>query len=269
MGAKTSIAWTDKTWNPWWGCTKIEAPHGERSACDNCYAEALAKRYGHDVWGSDADRRHLSDRHWREPLKWNEESDPARPTLVFCASMGDVFEHRIGVDDLAADRARLFELIEATPRLVWQLLTKRPEWVPSMVPRSWMRDWPAHVWLGATVESERFARIRMPRLLRIPAPVLFVSAEPLLGDLSLWPWFAAETDYDTGNLGWLIVGGESGAADRVPLDHGVARKLRDECAQGGVPFFFKQDSGAKSGMPGPDDLMVRQFPAQAGDRTAA
>lgn len=255
MGETTAISWTDSTWNPWWGCTKIEAPNGEGSACDNCYAASTAKRYGHDIWGKDADRRELSDDNWRKPLKWDREAAEAgRPRLVFCASMCDVFEHRVP-DDLERHRVRLWELIEGTPHLVWQLLTKRPEWIPSMVPRAWMHGgWPENVWAGVTVEAARFARIRLPRLLRVPAPVLFVSMEPLLGEVDLGPWLE--------RLGWVIVGGESGSPRRE-LDHDAVRRIRDDCARERVPFFFKQTSGPKAGMPGPDDLAVRQFPPQA------
>lgn len=256
MGETTTIGWTDHTFNAWWGCTKIEGPGPEGSACDNCYAAALAHRYGHEVWGKDAPRRSLSDANWRKPLRWNRlAAEDARPHLVFCASMGDVFEHRVP-DDLGEHRARLWELIDQTPNLIWQLLTKRPEWVPTMVPREWMHGaWPANVWMGVTVEAERFARIRMPRLLRIPAPIRFLSVEPLIGDLDLSPWLD--------EVQWVIVGGESGSPRRE-LDHATARRLRDQCCAARVPFFFKQDSGPGSGRPGPDDLAtVKQFPEQA------
>src|SRR5258708_7584279 len=117
MGKNSHIEWTHHTFNPWWGCTKVSP------ACDNCYAEAWAKRVGNDVWGSKAPRRFFSDSHWKEPLKWQaqaaEEEERAR---VFCASMADVFEAR---PELDAPRARLWKLIESTPNLDWLLLTKR------------------------------------------------------------------------------------------------------------------------------------------------
>lgn len=254
MAEVTSIAWTDHTFSPWWGCTKIESPNPEGSACDNCYAATQANRYGFEVWGKDADRRSLSDDHWRKPLRWNRlAGEDGRPHLVFCASMGDVFEHRVP-DDLGPLRERLWDLIDQTPNLIWQLLTKRPEWVPSMVPRPWMRGaWPERVWMGVTVESEPFARIRMPRLAKIPAPITFLSMEPLLGDVDL-------TRYP--DVRWIIVGGESGSPRR-DLDLDAARRLRDYSAARGIPFFFKQTSAFKSGTPGPEDLMVREFPELA------
>lgn len=273
MADTTTIGWTDHTHNPWWGCTKIEAPGDEPSACDNCYAATLANRYGHNVWGKDADRRALSDANWRKPLQWERQAvEDGHPHLVFCASMGDVFEHR---DDLDPMRDRLWELIEATPHLIWQLLTKRPERVPSMVPREWLGGgWPANAWLGVTVESEPFARIRIPRLLAVPAPLLFLSIEPLLGAIDLRPWLrrisdeaaaASEFEWDTSRrIGWVICGGESGAHHR-PLDLVAARAIRDECATWDVPFFFKQ-VGGRTPTAGGDELdgvVHKAFPPEA------
>ncbi len=156
-------------------------------------------------------------------------------------------------------------LIEATSQHTWQLLTKRPENVRRMVPPSWLESWPAHVWLGATVEDEQRARIRIPRLMAVPGvAVRFLSMEPLLEEVQVWPWLGqryrvGDGSYD-GQISWVIVGGESGP-HRRPFDHDWARRIRDDCAEAGVAFFFKQDSALRPGQPGPDDLMVRQFPA--------
>jgi len=119
MGENSKIEWTTHTFNPWWGCTKVS------EACKNCYAETWAKRVGQKVWGPKAERRTMSENHWKQPLKWNRDTENTteRPR-VLCASMADVFEDR---PELAAPRARLFELIEATPNLDWLLLTKRPQ----------------------------------------------------------------------------------------------------------------------------------------------
>ena len=107
MGKDTEIGWTDHSWNPWWGCTKVSP------GCANCYAEKFSKRVGHRVWGDQAPRRFLGDKHWAQPLKWNAAAAKAGERhRVFCASMADVFEDR---DDLAESRISLILLIEDTP----------------------------------------------------------------------------------------------------------------------------------------------------------
>lgn len=241
MGEQTAIKWTDSTFNPWWGCTNVSP------GCDHCYAETLAKRTGHDVWGKLTARRFFGDKHWAEPLKWNRQAEQEGVRQrVFCASMADVFEAH---PDLPPHRTRLFELIEQTPWLDWQLLTKRPDNAPTMA-SAWMDNWPSHVWIGTTVEDQRRANLRVPRLLRIPAAVRFLSCEPLLGPVTFrWAsWVSLSREHSTGYLdglkgiGWVIVGGESGPKHR-PLDLENARVIRDECASAAVPFFFKQVGG--------------------------
>lgn len=239
MGVDTAIAWTDHTFNPWWGCVNVSP------GCDHCYAETFAKRTGHDVWGKDSGRRFFGDKHWTEPLKWTGR--------VFCASMADVFEMNHVLD---AERVRLWELIDETPHLTWQLLTKRPENVPRLVPWHWMDGgWPDNVWLGTTVEDQTRANLRVPRLLNIPAPVRFLSCEPLIGPVrlgdALW----------TGDLHWVIAGGESGPKHR-PMDMNWPRNLRDECYQAAVPFFFKQVGGRtpKAGGNELDGRTYQEFP---------
>src|SRR5688500_18924379 len=118
MGKNSKIEWTNHTFNPWWGCTRVSA------ACKHCYAEAWAKRVGKKVWGPKAPRRFFGDAHWAGPLKWNREAEEGGiRARVFCASMADVFEAR---KDLQEPRAQLWKLIEKTPHLDWLLLTKRP-----------------------------------------------------------------------------------------------------------------------------------------------
>ena len=179
MGERTAIAWTDHTFNPWWGCERVSP------GCQNCYAEAFAKRTGHDVWGKNAGRRFFGDKHWAEPLKWNAAAEAAgEPALVFCSSMADVFEDR---PELVPHRERLWELIEATPHLIWQLLTKRP-WNARVLTRfRYFHGLPDNVWIGTTVEDQQRADERIPHLLDIPARVRFLSCEPLLGPVEL-PW---------------------------------------------------------------------------------
>lgn len=119
MAKNSSIEWTDHTFNPWWGCA------GVSPGCDNCYAEAWAKRVGEDIWGARKPRRFFGEKHWCEPLKWNDEAQKqGHRRRVFCASMADVFELR---SDLDPWRDRLWVLIDQTPWLDWLLLTKRPQ----------------------------------------------------------------------------------------------------------------------------------------------
>lgn len=223
MGKNSRIEWTHHTFNPWWGCAKVSP------ACAHCYAEAWARRVGSAVWGKRADRRFFTDAHWREPLKWDREAErEGLRRRVFCASMADVFEDR---RDLDAARARLWVLIEATPRLDWLLLTKRPDRAVSLA-RWGTGTWPDNVWVGTTVETQVWARRRLPALEAIPAAVRFVSCEPLLGRLNLAPWLGH-------SLGWVIAGGESGPRAR-PSDPAWFQALRDQCVAAGVPFHFKQ-----------------------------
>lgn len=278
MSDTTSIQWTNHTFNTWWGCARVSP------ACRFCYADSLAHRYGHELWRRSGPRRMLSDANWKNPLKWNRAAERAgKPALVFCCSMADVFE-RHAVDEvnaqLDAARSRLWDLIAETPWLRWQLLTKRIENVADMVP--WGDDWPDNVWLGTSVENQRFADERIPLLLMRPAKVRFLSCEPLLGAVDLTR--VAFTDGGGTHLdvvhgrhgvpgvwsvaaqrvSWVICGGESGAKHR-PMDLAWARSLRDQCESAGVPFFFKQHGGrtAKAGGRLLDDREWNELPELA------
>lgn len=255
MGAKTEIQWADATFNPWWGCQRVS------SGCVNCYAETWAKRYGHNVWGpaKTTERRLFGEKHWSEPLKWNEQArKTSTRTRVFCASMADVFEDH---PDVYAARRRLWETIEVTPHLDWLLLTKRPENIIRMLPSSWIARPRPTVWLGTSVEDQEQADKRIPELLKVPAAVRFLSCEPLLGPISLFdtsegvlggvavirdggrshapsePDEWVDTSYP--GIDWVIVGGESGPCAR-PMHPNWARSLRDQCECAGVAYFFKQ-----------------------------
>lgn len=222
MGENTKIEWATHTFNPWWGCTKVS------EACKHCYAESWAKRVGKAVWGPTVDRRFFGDAHWHQPIRWNAAAakDRSRPR-VFCASMADVFEDRDELDD---HRARLWELIEATPNLDWLLLTKRPQNVATRA--GWGTEWPQNVWLGTTVELQKRAEELLPYLAAIPAKVRFISAEPLLGALSIQPWLGSA-------INWVITGGESGPKAR-PASPAWFRSLHMQCMESEVPFHFKQ-----------------------------
>lgn len=221
MAKNSKIEWTHHTFNPWWGCTKISP------ACNHCYAETWAMRVGRKLWGAKAPRRFLSEQHWREPYRWNREAErDGEHRRVFCASMADVFEHR---KELHPWRERLWHVVEETPWLDWLLLTKRPHLIGGLTP--WGGDWPTNVWLGTTVETQRWAEKRLPHLLHHPAAIHFVSCEPLLGPLDLRPWLDS--------LDWVIAGGESGGRAR-PMNPAWATSLRDQCKTSGVAFHFKQ-----------------------------
>ena len=228
MGKDSSIEWTDHTFNPWWGCSKVSP------GWVNCYAETWARRVGTAVWGKDADRRFFGEKHWDEPVKWNAAAAlEEKRKRVFCASMADVFELR---SDLDKWREKLWELIDETPWLDWLLLTKRPENIEVKSP--WTKDWPNNVWLGTTVEDQTRASERLPVLLQFPAKRRFLSCEPLLGPIDLRAW-TSNRPKNLQPIDWVIAGGESGANARVMLP-GWARTLRDQCQQAKIPFHFKQ-----------------------------
>lgn len=250
MGTKTDISWTDSTFNPWWLCTEVSP------GCDNCYARVLAKRWGYG-WGKGVPRRVFGDKHWNEPLKWEKAAAASgKPWRVFCGSMCDV------MDDEAPTRERhhLWELIDATPHLTWQLLTKRPHRYKRYLPPSFVHG---NVWLGTTTENQHFYDLRWP-ILRAAADscwglTTFISYEPALGPLSL-------KTSNTGNVfkvpDWVICGGESGSGRR-DMEQVWAEDLKAQCNLYGVAFFMKQMSATtpeKGHALIPAHLLSQQFP---------
>ncbi len=225
MARDSAIEWTHHTFNPWWGCSKVSP------ACKHCYAETWAKRVGQELWGASASRRFFTDAHWDEPLKWNKEATvEGKRKRVFCASMADVFERRAILNPW---RARLWELIEATPMLDWLLLTKRPQNIGQM--SKWGQgEWPENIWLGTTVENQKLADVRMPGLLQHDSKIRFLSCEPLLSHVDLSQWLQSPHPID-----WVIAGGESGPKAR-PMNPSWVRSLRDQCNEAGIAFHFKQ-----------------------------
>jgi protein gp37 len=236
----SKIEWTDHTFNPWRGCTKVSP------GCKNCYAESLAKRFPETLgeWGDDGTRIIASEAQWKEPLKWNRAAElSGKRARVFCASMADVFEDR---PELVEPRARFFSLIFDTPHLEWLILTKRPENIMRLHPFPKLRD--AYNWnimWGTSVENQEQADVRIPELLKIPGR-RFLSCEPLLGPVDLTKIYnpggmMAFGRFNCLNFGinWVIVGGESGPKAR-PMHPDWVRAIRDQCQTTGVPFFFKQ-----------------------------
>jgi len=201
-----------------------------------------------------------SKAYWRGPLAWDRAAAVAgRPALVFCGSLCDVFEDR---PDLAEPRARLWDLMERTPNLIWMLLTKRIENAALMWPWTEGRT-PPNVWIGVTAEDLANADMRIPYLLGRTATVRFVSCEPLLGPVDLRSGTGQEL-LTAGGIGWVIAGGESGP-ERREMDLAWAADLQAQCHRANIPFFLKQDGGYRPGERGriPDELWERAFPAAA------
>lgn len=265
MGKDSKIGWTHNTFNPWWGCQKVSP------GCANCYAEGLSKRAGFSIWGDEQSttRRFFGEKHWLEPLKWNDKAvEAGERHRVFCASMADVGEDRA---DLVEPRRRLSMLIEQTPSLDWLLLTKRPENMVRLFERWWHPNshWPDNVWVGTSVENQEQADKRVPHLLKIPAAVRFLSCEPLLGPVNLGLMGTLPASEHPGyqmlyeKLDWIIVGGESGRHAR-PMDIKWAEDLHKEASSCEVKFFMKQLGGVHDKRADmelfPEALRVRQYP---------
>lgn len=224
MAEDSKIEWTDHTFNPWTGCTKITP------GCDHCYAEGWAKRSGLVKWGNH-DRKRTTVDYWKGPVIWNRNADrfealKGHRQRVFCASLADVFDNQAD----PAWRADLFGLIRQTPRLDWLLLTKRPFNIAKMLPEDWGEGYP-NVWLGMTAEDQERFDARWKHLEAVPAAVRFISYEPAIGPLSI---ANASLKPD-----WLIVGGESGHGAR-PMKADWARAIVAECREFDVAPFFKQ-----------------------------
>jgi protein gp37 len=236
MMENSKIEWCTATFSPFWGCVKVSP------GCKNCYAENLAGRFGYDVWGKFKPRRMMSDSTWAQPLAWNRKAEKSgQPFRVFCGSMCDVFEYGAYMAEayLGEQRLRLWKLIEQTPALTWMLLTKRPEAVNDLVPALWSHGrWPANVWIGASVEDQLAADQRIPELLKIQAPVRFLSVEPMLGPVDLRPYLS-HSDEREEPINWVIVGGESGPRAR-PTHPRWVWDIQYDCTTRGISFFFKQ-----------------------------
>ncbi|MDI9379758.1 MAG: phage Gp37/Gp68 family protein [Verrucomicrobiota bacterium] len=215
----TNIEWTDATWNPVTGCTKVS------QGCKHCYAERMATRLA-GRYGYSADqpfRVTLRGSKLEQPFHWRE------PRMVFVCSMGDLFHD--DVPDGFIDR--VFGVIRKCPQHTFQILTKRPHGMCEYALSLSYRRPPSNVWLGTSVENQDAADSRIHHLLNTPAAVRFLSLEPLLGPL---PGLNLE------GIHWVIVGGESGPGAR-PMHPEWARDIRDQCVAAGVPFFFKQWGG--------------------------
>jgi len=294
----TAIEWTEETWNPATGCTKVSP------GCAHCYAEALTKRYAgspgwpetFEPWILGNETVFLHPERLEKPFSWKT------PRRVFVNSMSDLFHEAI--PDGFIDR--VFAVMALAQQHVFQVLTKRPERMRAyfadidqriydiggeaqgmaegiggnlpkhyadFVDHSFLSDWlPSlplpNVWLGVSVENQRWADERIPILLDTPAAVRFISAEPLLGPIDLMPYLDAKYGYSAffylkeRALSWIIVGGESGPRHR-PFDPDWARRILHQTRAFQIPAFIKQLGGARPGTrleDLPEDLRVREYP---------
>lgn len=238
MSASSKIEWTDATWNPVRGCTKVSA------GCKNCYAERFAERWrgipGHP-FEQGFDLR-LVPEMLDAPLHWK------KPRRIFVNSMSDLFH-----DDVPEWYiGKVLDIVRRCPQHTFQVLTKRArrmldvvKWIELIWANSPIRPdtvLPPNLWLGVSVENQAVADERIPLLLQVPAAVRFLSCEPLLGPLDLSKYLLDiyyEGRAACRGVHWVIAGGESGPGAR-PMHIYWARRLRDQCKEAGVPFFFKQ-----------------------------
>lgn len=215
MGQGSGIEWTEATWNPVTGCTKISP------GCTHCYAERLAGRLqamGQRNYANGFDltlQPHMLDL----PLQWK------RPRMIFVNSMSDLFHIDVPLDYIQ----EVFRVMEQAHWHSFQVLTKRADRLEMLSPQL---RWAPNIWMGVSVESQKYGH-RIDHLRQVPARIRFLSIEPLLGPLE---------SLDLRNIDWVIVGGESGPGAR-PLDAAWALDLRDQCLSANVPFFFKQWGG--------------------------
>ena len=240
MGKNTKIEWAHHTFNPWIGCTRVGP------GCDHCYAEALAKRTGMAEWGSGKPRKLTSTNNWKQPNIWNREAKVKNTRYrVFCASLADLFDNEAP----QTWRSWLFKLIQDTPHLDWIIITKRIGNVTEMLPADWGMGYP-NVWLMATICNQDEASRDIPKLLKTPAAIHGISAEPLLGPLEITHWTKRWQEPHSGGgwtshetiLDWVIVGGESGPGARH-MQPSWAEVIAEECNATHTPFFFKQWGG--------------------------
>lgn len=235
MATESSIEWTDSTWNPVVGCTKVS------EGCRHCYAERMARRLAAMADGAIASGQNpgrkanylavingrgrwnntvfLDDSALDAPTTWRE------PRTIFVNSMSDLFHEDVPIDFIR----RVFDTMNRCPQHTFQVLTKRPHVAVKLAPQL---DWSPNIWMGTSIEDHRVTK-RVAYLQKIPARIRFLSVEPLIGPISRLPLRGIQ---------WVIVGGESGPGAR-PIQADWVRCIRDRCVAKSIPFFFKQWGG--------------------------
>jgi len=215
MGAKSAIEWTESTWKPVTGCTKVSP------GCKNCYAERMAKRLHAIGMPSYANGFAVTmhDRALNLPRQWK------RPALIFVNSMSDLFHEKVPLDFIK----KVFDVMNGAGRHQYQILTKRSARLLELDKRL---NWADHIWMGVSVETEKQVK-RIDDLRKTGARIKFLSLEPLLGPIP---------NLDLSGIDWVIVGGESGPGARPMLEE-WATNIRDQCRKARIPFFFKQWGG--------------------------
>lgn len=222
MASNSHIEWTEATWNPITGCTKISA------GCKNCYAERLAQRL-----------QAMGNRRYRNGFKLTLHEDIVdlpklwrAPRTIFVNSMSDLFHRDAPLEFIQ----RVFETMRACPQHTFQILTKRSDRLAALASKI---DWPRNVWMGVSVEDSRVLS-RVNNLREVPAAIRFLSCEPLIGALAA---------IDLTDIHWVIVGGESGPQAR-PMNPQWVWEILRSCRKAGVPFFFKQWGGVRKDLAG-------------------
>lgn len=215
MALKSAIEWTESTWNPVTGCTKVSP------GCKHCYAERMAKRL--EAMGQpnykNGFKLTLQEQALELPLGWK------KPQMIFVNSMSDLFHQKVPEEFIQ----QVFDVMRRASWHTFQVLTKRSDRMEKLGNKL---DWPSNVWMGVSVETPAYL-YRLDHLRRTPACVRFVSFEPLLNSLG---------GINLDGIHWAIVGGESGPGAR-PMEELWAVEIRDQCVSAGVPFFFKQWGG--------------------------
>ncbi len=210
---KTGIEWTDKTWNPTTGCTKVSP------GCKYCYAEAITERFANNF--PKGFKLTIYEDRLEIPKHWK------KPSRIFVNSMSDLFHKEIPFEFLE----KVFHIMNETPQHIYQILTKRHERLLELAP---LLKWSNNIWMGVSVESQEYVN-RIDFLRQVPANIRFLSCEPLLSELKL----------DLTDIHWVIVGGESGFKHRPIMTEWVEDILH-QCKDAEVPFFFKQWGGRHS-----------------------